>query len=168
MLPLDFGLPGMCGPHSVGELETAYVRYFDCISPLGLNAGHSAHHGLDRGEHDSVAGTSCHYCRQKTDVLKVSCSACPVLFCPPCLLLRHGVAATAASPSWLCPKCLGTCTCSVCRRRAGLEPTGILGPAAVAAGFAGVEQYLAAQEGPKAEPRRRGGGERRTKRRHRA
>jgi hypothetical protein len=63
VLPLDFGTPGLHGKHSVGGLEGVYMvwgacctcwllalsdrlythtqRYFDCVSPLGLNATRS-------------------------------------------------------------------------------------------------------------------------------
>lgn len=144
LLALDWGLPGLSGEHSVGALEGRYIRYFDALTPLGLNAGCTAPHGLARGELDPVRGTSCHWCRQKTDSLKVKCSECPIAFCQPCLLIRHGLRPDDIGPDWRCPKCCGNCNCSVCRRKAGLEPTGVMGAQALAAGFAGVEQFLAA------------------------
>ena len=146
LLALDWGLPGLAGEHSVGVLEGHFIRYFDAMSPLGLNAGCTAPHGLARGELDAVRGTSCHWCRQKTDSLKAKCASCPIAFCQPCLLIRHGLAPADIGPDWSCPKCQGNCNCSVCRRKAGLLPTGLMGPQAFAAGFAGVEQYLAATE----------------------
>ena len=149
LLALDFGLPGLHGDHSVGALEGHFIRYFDAMSPMGLNAGCTAPHGLARGELDPVRGTTCHWCRQKTDSLKAKCGQCPIAFCPPCLLIRHGLKPSDIGPDWRCPKCCGNCNCSVCRRKAGLEPTGVMGPQAAAAGFAGVEQYLAATQGAK-------------------
>jgi len=41
LLALDFGTPGLHGRDSVGFLEGVYTRYFDCVSPLGLNATRS-------------------------------------------------------------------------------------------------------------------------------
>jgi len=147
LLALDWGVPGLAAEEGVGWLESRYMRYFDCTGPLGLNCGATAPHGLARGELDpGPRGSSCHWCRQKTDSCKVKCAFCPVAFCQPCLLLRHGLSAAAAGARWRCPKCCGTCNCSVCRRRAGLAPTGQLAAAALAAGYSGVEAYLAATE----------------------
>jgi hypothetical protein len=168
LLALDFGLPGLSGDHSVGALEGHFIRYFDALSPMGLNCGCTAPHGLARGELDPVRGTTCHWCRQKTDSLKAKCGQCPIAFCPPCLLIRHGLKPSDIGPDWQCPKCCGNCNCSVCRRKAGLEPTGVMGATAVAAGFASVEQYLAATQGkpdqkegavpPAKRPRRQAAG----------
>ena len=168
LLALDFGLPGLSGDHSVGALEGHFIRYFDALSPMGLNCGCTAPHGLARGELDPVRGTTCHWCRQKTDSLKAKCGQCPIAFCPPCLLIRHGLKPSDIGPDWRCPKCCGNCNCSVCRRKAGLEPTGVMGATAVAAGFASVEQYLAATQGkpdqkegsvpPTKRPRRQAAG----------
>ena len=126
-------------------------------------------HGLTRGEHNKAEGTSCHFCRrvacrqgvhllprcgvssqcaclcrQKTDAYKARCTTCPSLFCAPCLWLRHGAKATDVNETktWICPKCRLSCTCSICRRKAGKQPTGVLGPKALALGYAGAEGLL--------------------------
>ena len=101
-------------------------------------------HGLARGAHNRTEGTSCHFCRQKTDAYKARCTTCTALFCAPCLWLRHGAKAAEVNESndWICPKCRLSCTCSICRRKAGKEPTGVLGPKALALGYAGAEGFL--------------------------
>ena len=37
--------------------------------------------------------------------------------------------------AWSCPYCRGLCNCSNCRKRKGLQATGILAPVAKAHGF---------------------------------
>ena len=105
-----------------------------------------AAHGLDRGTLDPVNGTSCHFCRQRTDVAKAKCSRCTVQICPPCLKLRFGLLMGDIPDDYECPKCLGTCNCSICRRKNGQEPTGILAPIALREGFSSVAEYLKARE----------------------
>jgi hypothetical protein len=101
-------------------------------------------HGMSRGTHDREQGTSCHFCRQKTNAYKGSCTSCSAMFCAPCLWLRHGLHAEAVNAlgDWRCAKCRGVCTCSICRRKVGKVPTGILGPKALSLGFAGAEGML--------------------------
>eukprot|EP00026_Physarum_polycephalum_P010515 Phypoly_transcript_10680.p1 GENE.Phypoly_transcript_10680~~Phypoly_transcript_10680.p1 ORF type:complete len:149 (-),score=16.55 Phypoly_transcript_10680:496-942(-) len=105
--------------------------------------------------YDPINGTTCHQCRQKTLELKVACTSiiedhhgnkqmCNVKLDEACLTNRYGqtIEAALASGEWKCPKCLGICNCSFCRRKKGLTPTGILVQKARAAGFDSVDSYL--------------------------
>ncbi|DBA91476.1 hypothetical protein WJX77_005924 [Trebouxia sp. C0004] len=93
----------------------------------------------------SKTGTTCHQCRQKTVEDKRQCSTCTQQFCPKCLTNRYGPGQEQASkqPDWSCPKCQKNCSCSYCRKKAGLAPTGILANAAKSLGFASVAALLA-------------------------
>ncbi|DBA91418.1 TPA: hypothetical protein ACH3X2_003950 [Trebouxia sp. C0005] len=93
----------------------------------------------------SKTGTTCHQCRQKTVEDKRQCSTCIQQFCPKCLTNRYGPGQEQASkqPNWSCPKCQKNCSCSYCRKKAGLAPTGILANAAKTLGFASVAALLA-------------------------
>jgi hypothetical protein len=119
------------------------VQYFEETDP-GDGAGRGGRG--ERGIYGTADGTSCHSCRQKTTSYKAICTNCPLRWCAPCLRIRYGENAQSANDTgeWICGKCRGRCLCSNCRRKEGMEPTGILGPRAEAAGFDSVEAYLAA------------------------
>ena len=99
--------------------------------------------------YDSINGTSCHQCRQKTDDLKTVCRSGRCLgirgqFCGPCLRNRYGESAKEAilNPEWECPSCRGICNCSFCMKRRGRRATGILIHLAKERGFSNVKSYL--------------------------
>ncbi|XP_078439599.1 uncharacterized protein LOC144709826 isoform X2 [Wolffia australiana] len=100
--------------------------------------------------YDSEHGKTCHQCRQKTmDFYARCCNStmkkpCPVLFCLKCLLNRYGENAeeAAARGDWICPKCRGICNCSVCMKKRGQQPTGILVHTAKAIGCSSVSEML--------------------------
>ncbi|KAF3856542.1 hypothetical protein F7725_017265 [Dissostichus mawsoni] len=93
-------------------------------------------------------GTTCHQCRQKTVDTKTCCRSedCRGIvgqFCGPCLKNRYGEDVKALrDPDWKCPPCRGICNCSLCRKREGRCPTGILFPLAQYHGFSDVHSYL--------------------------
>jgi hypothetical protein len=95
--------------------------------------------------YDSENGTTCHQCRQKTVETKAKCTSCTLFFCPRCLENRYSetVAASNAKPNWACPRCRKDCNCSNCRKKAGLDATGILAKVARSAGFGCVSDLLA-------------------------
>ncbi|CAA7043450.1 unnamed protein product [Microthlaspi erraticum] len=78
---------------------------------------------------DYATFKSCHQCRRPKHVYG-SCLTvgCRIMFCPPCLKFRYGeiLEAVVANNNWLCPRCRGVCSCSYCREKIGLEPTGKL------------------------------------------
>ncbi|MED6235195.1 hypothetical protein ATANTOWER_019232 [Ataeniobius toweri] len=99
--------------------------------------------------YNSVSGSSCHQCRQKTVDTKTCCRSenCRGIqgqFCGPCLRNRYGedVREALLDPDWKCPPCRGICNCSFCRQREGRCPTGILFPLAQYHGFSDVHSYL--------------------------
>lgn len=99
--------------------------------------------------YDTVRGTSCHQCRQKTIDQKTicrsgDCSGVRGQFCGACLRNRYGEDASEAllNPDWKCPPCLGICNCSICRNRDGKGATGILIHLAQSKGFDNVSAYL--------------------------
>lgn len=99
--------------------------------------------------YDSVYGSTCHQCRQKTDDMKTICRAEECFgvrgqFCGPCLRNRYGEDAKEAlkNPNWTCPPCRGICNCSFCRKRQGKSCTGILIHLAKEQGFSNVNDYL--------------------------
>jgi len=110
--------------------------------------------------YDSRHGITCHWCRQKTLDMHVTCSRAecgggsrlPVTFCAACLANRHGEdqAKAAESGEWVCPPCRGTCgagcvsccNCGPCRRKLNLEPTRQLAQFAKSQGFGNVHDYL--------------------------
>ncbi|CAF96519.1 unnamed protein product, partial [Tetraodon nigroviridis] len=99
--------------------------------------------------YSSVAGSTCHQCRQKTVDTKTCCRSedCRGIqgqFCGPCLRNRYGedVRKALTDPEWKCPPCRGICNCSFCRQREGRCPTGILFPLAQYHGFSDVHSYL--------------------------
>uniref|UniRef100_A0A1D1ZVX1 Zinc-finger domain-containing protein n=1 Tax=Auxenochlorella protothecoides TaxID=3075 RepID=A0A1D1ZVX1_AUXPR len=116
--------------------------------------------------YDSENGTTCHQCRQKTVEVKAKCTKCTLYFCPRCLENRYKqfVAEVNALGDWQCPRCTSICNCSNCRKKQGLEATGILASVARTAGFESVSELLAKNPTAKglsmlsAERRREGSG----------
>ncbi|XP_057973454.1 uncharacterized protein LOC131160792 isoform X2 [Malania oleifera] len=100
--------------------------------------------------YDSELGKTCHQCRQKTRDFMASCKnrenekICPIKFCHKCLQNRYGEKAEEMDVlnAWKCPKCRGICNCSVCMKRRGHKPTGILVLRAKASGFSSVSEML--------------------------
>lgn len=99
--------------------------------------------------YDSVNGTSCHQCRQKTDDLKTTCKSDSCIgirgqFCGPCLKNRYGEDAKKAimDPSWMCPPCRGICNCSFCMKKRGRRCTGIMIHLARENGYEDVKTFL--------------------------
>ncbi|XP_045201319.2 cell division cycle-associated protein 7-like [Mercenaria mercenaria] len=99
--------------------------------------------------YDSLYGSTCHQCRQKTDDLKTICRSeeCYGVrgqFCGPCLRNRYGEDAKEAlkDPNWICPPCRRICNCSFCRKRQGKSCTGILIHLAKEHGYSNVNDYL--------------------------
>lgn len=96
--------------------------------------------------YDSENGTSCHQCRQKTLEVKAPCksSHCNLHWCTRCLSNRYNeeVDYVRHLPKWDCPKCRKICNCSNCRKKQGLQATGILANIARSAGFGSVSQLL--------------------------
>ncbi|KAG7670748.1 hypothetical protein Ndes2526A_g01480 [Nannochloris sp. 'desiccata'] len=101
--------------------------------------------------YDSENGTTCHQCRQKTIEIKAKCKQCTLYYCPRCLENRYNEAVDEvnALPDWSCPRCRKLCNCSNCRKKAGLEATGILAKVAKTAGFGSVSELL--KKNPKAQ-----------------
>ncbi|CAG5130133.1 unnamed protein product [Candidula unifasciata] len=100
-------------------------------------------------KYDSIYGTTCHQCRQKTDDMKTICRSADCLgvrgqFCGPCLRNRYGEDAKAAlkDPNWICPPCREICNCSFCRKKKGRTSTGILIHVAREHGYHDVNSYL--------------------------
>ncbi|KAK4393631.1 Cell division cycle-associated 7-like protein [Sesamum angolense] len=60
------------------------------------------------------------------------------------LAIRYGekVEEVAALGEWSCPKCRGICNCSVCMKKRGHQPTGILITTAKETGFSSVSEML--------------------------
>ncbi|MQL75394.1 hypothetical protein Taro_007758 [Colocasia esculenta] len=104
--------------------------------------------------YDSKNGKTCHQCRQKTIAFSASCrndhggKQCPIHFCHACLLNRYGEKAeeAVAADAWSCPKCRGICNCSICMKKRGQPPTGILAPIARSSGFSSVSEMLLQQQ----------------------
>ncbi len=96
--------------------------------------------------YDSELGTTCHQCRQKTIEVKAPCKSagCGLQFCPRCLLNRYNevVDQVRKQKRWKCPRCRKICNCSCCRKKQGLQATGILASIAKSAGFGSVSQLL--------------------------
>ncbi|XP_043716252.1 uncharacterized protein LOC122664485 isoform X1 [Telopea speciosissima] len=100
--------------------------------------------------YDSENGKSCHQCRQKTMDFSSECKnlkngkLCTIKFCHKCLLNRYGENAeeTAVLDDWKCPKCRGICNCSLCMKKRGHLPTGILVHTAKKTGFSSVSEML--------------------------
>ncbi|XP_018411700.1 PREDICTED: cell division cycle-associated protein 7-like [Nanorana parkeri] len=99
--------------------------------------------------YNTVHGSTCHQCRQKTIDTKTNCrnAECRGVqgqFCGPCLRNRYGedVRKALLDPDWTCPPCRGICNCSFCRQRDGRCATGILFPLARYRGYSDVHSYL--------------------------
>ncbi|KAG2386616.1 hypothetical protein C9374_002360 [Naegleria lovaniensis] len=104
--------------------------------------------------YDSVKGTTCHQCKQKTMDLKSSCKSChssPMSsstnrgsFCESCLKNRYGeeLGEVVKNPDWKCPICRGICNCSNCRRKAGKNPISITTREALKSGYQSVHEML--------------------------
>ncbi|KAL0332495.1 UNVERIFIED_CONTAM: Cell division cycle-associated 7-like protein [Sesamum calycinum] len=100
--------------------------------------------------HDSASGRTCHQCRQKIKDSVAACKnqrnnkPCTIKLCRRCLLNRYGekVEEVAALGEWSCPKCRGICNCSVCMKKRGHQPTGILITTAKETGFSSVSEML--------------------------
>ncbi|KAL6587983.1 hypothetical protein OROMI_000961 [Orobanche minor] len=100
--------------------------------------------------YDSVNGKSCHQCRQKTMDFVAACTnqknnkPCTIMYCHKCLLNRYGEKAeeVVALEEWNCPKCRFICNCSICMKKRGHQPTGILINTAKATGFSSVSEML--------------------------
>ncbi|XP_019173164.1 PREDICTED: uncharacterized protein LOC109168561 isoform X4 [Ipomoea nil] len=100
--------------------------------------------------YDSRNGKTCHQCRQKTMDYMSGCKneknnkPCVIRFCHKCLLNRYGEKAEEVSTleNWNCPKCRGICNCSLCMKKRGFQPTGILVHTAKATGFTSVSEML--------------------------
>ncbi|KAG9491749.1 hypothetical protein GDO78_000322 [Eleutherodactylus coqui] len=99
--------------------------------------------------YNTVHGSTCHQCRQKTTDTKTNCrnKECNGIqgqFCGPCLRNRYGedVRKALLDPNWTCPVCRKICNCSFCRQRDGHSATGILYPLARHRGFSDVHSYL--------------------------
>ncbi|XP_022998039.1 uncharacterized protein LOC111492807 isoform X1 [Cucurbita maxima] len=100
--------------------------------------------------YDSENGKTCHQCRQKTMDLAASCTnmkgdkLCTIKFCHKCLINRYGEKAEEVmlKGGWKCPRCRGLCNCSVCMKKKGLKPTGLLVHTAKATGYSSVSEML--------------------------
>ncbi|XP_074567038.1 uncharacterized protein LOC141823663 [Curcuma longa] len=95
-------------------------------------------------------GKTCHQCRQKRTEFSAPCGQirrgkrCPIKYCHKCLVNRYGEKPEDVSllDSWICPKCRGDCNCSICMKKKGQRPTGILIHEAKAVGFSSVHEFL--------------------------
>ncbi|KAL6513457.1 hypothetical protein OROGR_020943 [Orobanche gracilis] len=67
-----------------------------------------------------------------------------VIALPPLSLSGYGEEADQVEllSDWSCPKCRGKCTCSCCRKKQGLVPTGQLVKTANASGYKSVDELL--------------------------
>ncbi|EOY04235.1 Zinc-finger domain of monoamine-oxidase A repressor R1 protein, putative isoform 3 [Theobroma cacao] len=102
---------------------------------------------------DSESGQTCHQCRQKIKGFLAPCKKlkknkqCPIKYCCKCLLNRYGENAeeVALLVDWNCPKCRDNCNCSLCMKKKGHKPTGILVHTAKATGYSSVSELLQAK-----------------------
>ncbi|KAF5747421.1 hypothetical protein HS088_TW05G00142 [Tripterygium wilfordii] len=100
--------------------------------------------------YDSDNGKTCHQCRQKTRDFTAQCKnkkgqkICSINFCHKCLLNRYGEKAAHVEQlkEWSCPKCRDICNCSVCMKKRGHRPTGMLVHTAKEQGFSSVSEML--------------------------
>ncbi|KAI3759013.1 hypothetical protein L6452_06586 [Arctium lappa] len=89
-------------------------------------------------------------CRQKTCVVSVNCKnqarakPCTLKYCHICLLNRYGEKAedVALLDEWKCPRCREMCNCSICMKKRGHQPTGMLVQMAKADGFSSISDLL--------------------------
>lgn len=100
-------------------------------------------------KYDSIHGTTCHQCRQKTNDMKTICRSehCRGVrgqFCGPCLKNRYGEDARMSllDREWMCPPCRGICNCSFYRKKSNKSATGILIHYAREKGYSDVNSYL--------------------------
>uniref|UniRef100_K1R853 IWS1-like protein n=1 Tax=Magallana gigas TaxID=29159 RepID=K1R853_MAGGI len=89
--------------------------------------------GVSDKRYDSIYGTSCHQCRQKTNDMKTIC--------------RSGACFGVRGQNWHCPPCRGICNCSFCRKKQGKSCTGIMIHMARFHGFDSVKDYLQSSSG---------------------
>ncbi|XP_074559341.1 uncharacterized protein LOC141815306 isoform X2 [Curcuma longa] len=109
--------------------------------------------GLDVHADNPEKRKTCHQCRQKRTDFSAPCGQirrgkpCPIKYCHKCLLNRYGEKPEDASllESWICPKCRGDCNCSLCMKKKGHQPTGILIHRAKSTGFTSVHELLLKQ-----------------------
>ncbi|XP_039027536.1 uncharacterized protein LOC120161327 isoform X3 [Hibiscus syriacus] len=102
---------------------------------------------------DSENGKSCHQCRQKRMNFLAPCKnlkkdkQCTIKYCHKCLLNRYGEKAeeVALLADWKCPKCRDICNCSLCMKKKGHNPTGILVYTAKKTGFSSASELLQAK-----------------------
>ena len=125
-------------PHIIIPVENVTQSMLDNI----------AQHSVGK-QYDTLTGTSCHQCRQKTKDTKSCCRSDKCVgvrgqFCGPCLKNRYGeiVKDVLLNPTWECPVCRGICNCSICRNKDGKCATGILINLARHHGFSNVKAYL--------------------------
>ncbi|KAG9459579.1 hypothetical protein H6P81_004087 [Aristolochia fimbriata] len=104
---------------------------------------------------DSRNGKNCHQCRQPTKDTVATCNnvigkrLCRLNICRKCLLNRYAenVDEVSHSTDWSCPKCRNICNCSVCMRKKGYEPTGILAPEAKQRQCSSVHELISIGQG---------------------
>ncbi|XP_049893077.1 cell division cycle-associated protein 7-like [Epinephelus moara] len=130
--------PNQCKPHQIRPVEEITEDEIQLVAD-----------NMTDKVYNSVTGSTCHQCRQKTVDTKTCCRSegCRGIqgqFCGPCLRNRYGedVRKALLDPEWKCPPCRGICNCSFCRQREGRCPTGILFPLAQYHGFSDVHSYL--------------------------
>ncbi|XP_034389565.1 cell division cycle-associated protein 7-like isoform X2 [Cyclopterus lumpus] len=130
--------PKLCKPHCVRPVEDITEDEIQLVAD-----------NMTEKVYNSLTGSTCHQCRQKTVDTKTCCRSedCRGImgqFCGPCLRNRYGedVKKALLDPEWKCPSCRGICNCSFCRQREGRCPTGILFPLAQYHGFSDVHSYL--------------------------
>lgn len=100
--------------------------------------------------YDPENGKTCHQCRQKTLDFSADCKnhvnekRCTLKYCFTCLMNRYGEKAedVASLEDWSCPRCRGICNCSICMKKRGDKPTGMLVQMAKAGGFSSVSDLL--------------------------
>ncbi|XP_041639156.1 cell division cycle-associated protein 7-like [Cheilinus undulatus] len=130
--------PKQCKPHIIRSVEDITEDELQLVAE-----------NMTDKVYNTVTGSTCHQCRQKTIDTKTCCRSedCRGIqgqFCGPCLRNRYGedVKKALLDPEWRCPPCRGICNCSFCRQRDGRCPTGILFPLAQFHGFSDVHSYL--------------------------
>ncbi|GAA5862951.1 hypothetical protein JCM8547_003631 [Rhodosporidiobolus lusitaniae] len=85
----------------------------------------------DHQAHDLTTTTFLHCTAQKPTGKAKTLKQCGGKYCERCLSNRYGedaaaINASGASSTWTCPSCRGICNCSSCRKKQGLEATGVL------------------------------------------
>ncbi|XP_018597798.2 cell division cycle-associated protein 7-like isoform X1 [Scleropages formosus] len=140
------GVPRLRGNPRPNQSKPHTVRPVENITEDELNL---VADGVTDKVYNSMTGSTCHQCRQKTTDTKtccrnLDCHGIRGQFCGPCLRNRYGedVRTALLDPDWWCPPCRGICNCSFCRQRDGCCPTGILFPLARYHGFSDVHSYL--------------------------